>query len=61
MGGEPRNIKRPLEVEARGVELSQDTPSEAGIQHPGGAKNGALLSDPLLAFIVKRWPSLTAA
>ena len=48
-------------MEAAGVELSQDTPSETGLQHPDGAENGALLSDPLLAFIVKRWPSLTAA
>ena len=48
-------------MEAAGAESLQDTPVETPVQNIGGAENGALLSDPLLAFIVKRWPSLTAA
>ncbi len=46
-------------MEAAGVELLQDTPSETPVQNVGGAENGALLSDPLLALIVDRWASLS--
>jgi hypothetical protein len=48
-------------MEAAGVEPLQDTPVETPVQNIGGAENGALPLDPMLAFIVKRWPSLTAA
>lgn len=47
------------EVEAAGVEVSQDTPGETHVQNVGGAENGAPMTDPLLALIVERWASLS--
>ena len=48
-----------LEVEARGVELPQETTGETTISNRGGAESGALEADPLLASVVARWATLS--
>ena len=56
----PGMARRATKMEAAGVELSQDTPRETGIQHPGGAENGAFPLDAAdMALVLRLLSQLT--
>lgn len=57
--------RRAITAEGTGVELSQETPGNTGVDAQGGAKSGSLHAqnapdDPDLAELTAAWPSLSA-